>query len=101
MAEQRTREIGIRKVLGASVASVVQLLSKDFVRLVIIATLIAFPVAWWVMHVWLRDFAERVNISWWIFVIAFVAAVGIALLTVCFQAIKAALANPVSSLRSE
>lgn len=101
MAEQRTKEIGIRKVLGASVGSLTQMLSIDFIKLVVIATLIAFPVAWWAMHVWLRDFAERVNISWWIFGVAFVAAVGIALLTVCFQAIKAALANPVESLRSE
>ncbi|WP_336517785.1 ABC transporter permease [Pollutibacter soli] len=101
MAEQRTKEIGIRKVLGASVGSVTKMLSIDFVRLVVIATVVAFPVAYWVMHVWLRDFSERTSISWWIFVVAFVAAVGIALLTVCFQAIKAALANPVKSLRSE
>ncbi len=101
MAEQRTKEIGIRKVLGASVSSVTKMLSVDFVKLVVIATLVAFPVAWWAMHVWLRDFAERVEMSWWIFVVAFIGAVGIALLTVCFQAVKAALANPVRSLRSE
>jgi putative ABC transport system permease protein len=98
---RRTREIGIRKVLGASVGSVVQLLSKEFVALVIIAALIAFPLGWWAMNKWLEDFAYRIHISWWVFPVAGLAALLIALLTVSFQAIKAALANPVKSLRTE
>ncbi|MBA2762675.1 MAG: FtsX-like permease family protein, partial [Segetibacter sp.] len=100
-AERRTKEIGIRKVLGASVQSVVSLLSKDFVRLVLIASVIAFPLAWWYMNKWLEGFAYRINISWWIFLIAAGIALIIAVLTVSFQAIKAALANPVKSLRAE
>jgi putative ABC transport system permease protein len=100
-AERRIREIGIRKVLGASVQSVVGLLSKDFLKLVFIANLIAWPIAWFLLSKWLQDFAYRVNISWWVFAIAGVAALLIALLTVSFQAIKAALTNPVKSLRSE
>jgi putative ABC transport system permease protein len=101
MAEQRTKEIGIRKVLGASVGNVVTMLSKDFLMLVGIASILAFPIAWWAMNKWLQDFEYRVNISAWIFVIAAVSALLIALLTVSFQAIKAALANPVKSLRTE
>ena len=101
MAEQRTKEIGIRKVLGASVADVVAMLSKDFLLLVAIASIIAFPVAWWAMNKWLQDFEYRVHISVWVFVIAGVAALLIALITVSFQAIKAAIANPVKSLRTE
>ncbi|MFT3750367.1 MAG: ABC transporter permease [Agriterribacter sp.] len=100
-AEQRTKEIGIRKVLGASVSQVTQMLSKDFLKLVLIASLIAFPVAWWGMSTWLQSFAYRINISWWVFVVAGIAALLIALLTVSFQAIKAAVANPVEALRSE
>lgn len=100
-AEQRTKEIGIRKVLGASVTNVTSMLSKDFLKLVLIASLISFPVAWWVMNKWLQNFAYRINISWWIFVIAGITAILIALITVSFQAIKAAVANPVESLRSE
>jgi putative ABC transport system permease protein len=100
-AEQRTREMGIRKVLGASVSSIVTLLSKDLLVLVLISSLIAFPVAWYAMHKWLQDFAYRINISWWIFVVAGVSALLIALVTVSFQAIKAAMANPVKSLRTE
>jgi putative ABC transport system permease protein len=100
-SEQRTKEIGIRKVLGASVTQVTQMLSKEFLRLVLIASLIAFPLAWWGMHKWLQSFAYRVNISWWVFTIAGVTALLIALLTVSFQAIKAAMANPVKSLRTE
>ena len=98
---RRTREIGIRKVLGASVGSVVQLLSKEFLVLVIIAALIAFPLGWWAMNKWLEDFAYRIHIAWWVFPVAGIVALLIALLTVSFQAIKAALANPVKSLRTE
>ncbi|HEY6899944.1 MAG TPA: ABC transporter permease [Puia sp.] len=100
-AEQRTREIGIRKVLGASVSGIVSLLSKDFLRLVLIAAVIAGPLAWWAMHHWLQDFAYRISIGWEVFAIAAVLAAGIALVTVSFQAVKAALTNPVKSLRSE
>jgi putative ABC transport system permease protein len=100
-AEQRTKEIGVRKVLGASVSGIVAMLSKDFAKLVLIASLIAFPVAGWAMNKWLQSFAYRTNISWWIFVAAGVAAILIALITVSFQAIKAAVANPVKSLRTE
>jgi putative ABC transport system permease protein len=100
-AEQRIKEIGVRKVLGASVGGIVAMLSKDFVKLVLIASVVAFPVAWWTMHKWLESFAYRTSISWWIFVIAGIAAILIALLTVSFQAIKAAVANPVKSLRTE
>ncbi|HRN71560.1 MAG TPA: ABC transporter permease [Ginsengibacter sp.] len=101
MAEQRTKEIGIRKVLGASVGQVIGMLSIDFLKLVLIASLIAFPVAWWVMHRWLNDFAYRIKIDWWVFLIAGLIALIIALTTVSFQAIKAAMANPVKSLRTE
>nr|WP_293841066.1 ABC transporter permease [uncultured Arsenicibacter sp.] len=101
MAEQRTKEIGVRKVLGASVTSVVALLSKDFLKLVLIAIVIASPLAWYVMNQWLDDFAYRITIDWWVFVLAGILAIGIALLTVSFQSIKAALINPVKSLKSE
>jgi putative ABC transport system permease protein len=100
-AEQRTKEIGIRKVLGASVSQVTQMLSKEFLKLVLIASLIAFPVAWWAMNTWLESFAYRINISWWVFVLAGFTAIAIALVTVSFQAIKAAITNPVKSLRAE
>jgi putative ABC transport system permease protein len=100
-AEQRTKEIGIRKVLGASVGGIVGLLSKDFTLLIGIAAIIAFPVAWWAMYKWLQTFAYRTGISWWIFLVAGVAALAIALLTVSIQTIRAAVANPVKSLRSE
>ncbi|MBS1610248.1 MAG: FtsX-like permease family protein, partial [Bacteroidetes bacterium] len=99
--QQRTREIGIRKVLGASAGTIVKMLSVDFLKLVLIAALIAFPLAWWAMHTWLQDFAYRVNIGWWVFAIAGVLSVVIALATISFQAIKAAMANPVKSLRTE
>jgi putative ABC transport system permease protein len=101
IAEQRTKEIGIRKVLGASARGLVQLLSADFIRLVAIAYVIAAPLAWWFMNKWLQDFAYRIEISWWIFVLAAVLAFVIALATVSFQAIKAAMMNPVKSLRTE
>jgi putative ABC transport system permease protein len=101
MAEQRTKEIGVRKVLGASVQNITTMLSKEFVTLVIIAAVIAFPLAWWGMHLWLQDFAYRVNISWWVFALAAFIAFAIALVTVSFQAIRAAIANPVDSLRTE
>jgi putative ABC transport system permease protein len=101
MAEQRTKEIGVRKVLGATVSNIVSMLSKDFLKLVVIAAVFAFPVAWWFMHKWLQDFAYRINIGWWIFIAAGAIALLIALITVSFQAIKAAIANPVKSLRTE
>jgi putative ABC transport system permease protein len=101
MAEQRTKEIGVRKVLGATVSNIVTMLSKDFLKLVLIAAVLSFPVAWWFMHKWLQDFAFRVNIAWWIFLLAGLISLFIALLTISFQAIKAAVTNPVKSLRTE
>jgi putative ABC transport system permease protein len=100
-AEQRRKEIGVRKVLGASVTSLVQLLSKEFIKLVGLSIVIATPVSWWLMNKWLQAFSYRVNISWWMFALAGIIAIGIALLTVSFQAIKAAVASPVKSLRTE
>jgi putative ABC transport system permease protein len=99
--EQRVKEIGVRKVLGASVKGIVQMLSKDFVTLVILAFIIAAPIAWWAMRKWLEDFVYRIEIEWWVFALTFLLALAIALLTVSFQAIKAALANPINSLRNE
>ncbi|MFI5163267.1 MAG: ABC transporter permease [Sphingobacteriales bacterium] len=100
-SEQRTREIGIRKVLGASVAAITNLLSRDFIKLVLISILIATPLAWWAMHQWLQGFAYRQSIQWWVIASAAWGSVIIAFITVSFQSIKAALANPVDSLRSE
>ncbi|MGA0555197.1 permease prefix domain 2-containing transporter [Larkinella sp. VNQ87] len=100
-AEQRTKEISIRKVLGASVAGIVALLSKDFVKLVLVALFLAAPVAWWAMNQWLNDFAYKVDIEWWVFALAGLLAIVIALLTISFQSIRAAFMNPVNNLRSE
>lgn len=100
-AQVRTKEIGVRKVLGASVAGIIQLLASDFIKLVFIAIVIATPVAWYVMNKWLQDFAYKINISWVVFLIAGLAAIIIAVLTISFQSIKAAIANPVKSLRTE
>jgi putative ABC transport system permease protein len=91
----------VRKVLGASVTNIAQLLSKDFLKLVLVSIIIASPIAWYVMHQWLQDFAYRIQISWWVFAMAGAAALIIALATVSFQAVKAALSNPVKSLRME
>ena len=101
IAEQRIKEIGIRKVLGASVLGIVSLLSKDFVKLVIVSICIASPIAYYAMNLWLQDFAFRIKIEWWIFVLAGISAIVIALLTVSYQAIRAALMNPVKSLKTE
>jgi putative ABC transport system permease protein len=99
--EQRTKEIGIRKVLGASLVSINTLLSRDFLKLVALAVVIASPIAWWAMHNWLQNFAYRINISWWMFAVAGALAVITAIITVSYHAIRAAIANPVESLRSE
>lgn len=100
-AERRKKEVGIRKVLGASVSGILRMLSKDFIILVLIAILIASPIAWYFMHRWLQDFTYRTNITWWMFIVAGLSAMLIALLTISLQAIKAAVANPVESLRTE
>ncbi len=100
-AEQRIKEIGVRKVLGASVSEIVAMISKDFIKLVLIAFVIAFPVGWLMMNKWLQSFAYRINISWWVFAFAGLLTVAIALITVSLQALKAAMANPVKSLRTE
>lgn len=100
-AERRTREIGIRKVLGASVSGIAGLISKDFLQLVLWSCLVAFPLAYWSMHDWLKKYQYRIDINWWVFAIAGIVAIVIALITVSFQSIKAAIANPVKSLRSE
>jgi putative ABC transport system permease protein len=99
--QQRIREICIRKVLGARVGTIVRLLSRDFIRLVTVSALIAFPLAWWAMHSWLEGFAYRVELSWWIFALAWVLSLGITLLTIGLQAWRAARVNPVRILRSE
>jgi putative ABC transport system permease protein len=100
-AEQRIKEIGVRKVLGASVVNLASLLSKDFLKLVLIANGIAFPIAWWATSKWLQEYAYHINVEWWVFLIAGISAIVIALSTVSFQAIRAAISNPVKSLRTE
>jgi putative ABC transport system permease protein len=99
--QQRTKEVGIRKVLGASANSIAMLLSKDFFKLIVVAFVIASPLAGWAMHQWLQGFAYRIDIAWWMFAVAGLGAIGIALLTMSFQAVKAAMANPIKSLRTE
>jgi len=101
MAESRIKEIGVRKVLGASVTGITALLSKDFLKLVIISFALAAPVAWWAMNAWLKDYSYRITIQWWVFAMAGLLSVIIALITVSYQAIKAAIANPAKSLRTE
>jgi ABC-type antimicrobial peptide transport system permease subunit len=101
MAVQRIKEVGIRKVLGATAGNIVYLFSKEFIILISIAFLIATPLAWYFMNKWLQDYAYRINISWWLFAAGGLAAIIIALVTISFQAIKAAIANPVKSLRTE
>jgi putative ABC transport system permease protein len=100
-AEQRTKEIGIRKVLGATVSDITMILSREFVMLVVVSNVLAWPVSYYVMNKWLQSFAYRVDVSWWVFVVAGATALVVALLTVSWQAIRAALANPVESLRYE
>src|SRR5664279_676647 len=95
-AEQRSKEIGIRKVLGAGVINITRLLTKDFLKLVIVAIVIASPIAWLAMNKWLQDFAYRINIKWWMFIAAGLLAMVIALITISFQSIKAAIANPIN-----
>jgi ABC-type antimicrobial peptide transport system permease subunit len=101
MAVQRIKEVGIRKVLGATTTNIVYLFSKEFIVLIGIAFVIASPIAWYFMHQWLQDYVYRIDISWWIFILGGLASIIIALVTVSFKAIKAALANPVKSLRTE
>ena len=101
MAEQRTKEIGVRKVLGASVFNIVYLLSGKFTRLIAIAIIIAVPVSWWAINNWLKGFAYRIDINWIIFLVACLVALFVALATVSYESIKAAVANPVKSLRTE
>jgi putative ABC transport system permease protein len=99
--ESRIKEIGIRKVLGASVSDIVALLSRDFIQLILIAVVLASPIAWFLMHKWLENFAYQIDIQWWVFAITALIAVGMALLTIGWQSFKTAMANPVKALRNE
>jgi len=101
MIKLRVKEIGIRKVLGASSGNITAMLSAEFLKLVLIAIIISFPITWFAMHKWLQDFAYRIDMQWWVFLLAGFLALLIALITISFQSIKAAIANPVKSLRSE
>jgi len=101
MAVQRIKEVGIRKVLGATAGNIVYLFSREFVVLIAIAFVVAAPVAWYFMHRWLQDYVYRINISWWLFAAGGLVSIIIALITISFQAIRAAIANPVKSLRTE
>ena len=101
LAVKRTKEIGIRKVLGADVSSIMLLLSRDFLKMVLLSAIIASPLAWWLVNKWLQGFAYRVDIQWWVFVLAAAVAAVIAFITISLQSVKAALVNPVKSLRSE
>ena len=98
---QRTKEIGVRKVLGASVAQIISILSTDFLKLVLIASIIAVPLTWWAMNKWLENFAFKTSVSWWVFALSALFMIFVALLTLAFQTIRAANANPVESLRTE
>ncbi|TFG77168.1 MAG: FtsX-like permease family protein [Flavobacteriales bacterium] len=98
---RRTAEIGIRKVMGATMSNIVIMISKDFVKLVVVASLVAFPLAWWAMKLWLQDFAYSVGLPWWVFVVSALGVVALTLFTVGFQSVRASLANPVNCLRSE
>jgi putative ABC transport system permease protein len=98
---QRTKEIGVRKVLGASLQSILILLSRDFLKLVIVSLLLAVPVGWFIMNRWLQDYAYRITIGWWVFAVAGASALFIAVITICIQVVKAAGKNPVKSLRTE
>jgi len=100
-AQKRQKEIGIRKVIGATTSDITMMLSKDFFKLVLTALIISFPLSWWLMSNWLQSFAYRINISVYVFLIAGLSVILITLLTISFQAIKAAIANPVKSLRTE
>jgi putative ABC transport system permease protein len=100
-ARQRMKEIGVRKVLGATLLNITSLLSKDFLKLVLIANVIAFPVSLWAINKWLQEYAYHIDVAWWVFALAAALAIAIALLTVSYQAVKAAFANPVKSLRTE
>lgn len=101
MIRRRVKEIGIRKVLGASPLAITVMLSREFLKLIVIASLLSFPITWYAMNKWLQDFAYRISIPWWVFILAGGIALSVAVLTISYQSIKAALANPVKSLRSE